>query len=131
MRLPRGQLYVAIAQLVAALLTLAGIWIVLPARWWLVDGVGSALALACLASAAGLFGRRAWALKLARAISWATLVIGCGTVSALCFALAHLAGAYGPVGAGGAMLLGVVATLVLPYLVGLPLLQLAWLRRQE
>jgi hypothetical protein len=130
MRLPRGYLYVAIAQLVAGVLLLAGIWLVLPARWWLVDGVGSALALACLLSAAGLLAQRAWARKLARAISWATLVIGCATVSALCFALAHLAGAYGPVGAGGAMLLGVVATLVLPYLVGLPLLQLAWLRRQ-
>jgi hypothetical protein len=47
----------------------------------------------------------------------------------LAFSLAHLAGQYGPVGSGGAVLLGATASLVLPYLVGLPLLQLAWLRQ--
>jgi hypothetical protein len=131
MGVPRGHRYVAIAQLVAGVLLLVGIWVALPARWWLVDTVGTALALACLASASGLLARRAWAKRLALMISWATLVIGTATVSALCLALAHLAGAYGPVGAGGAMLLGTMAALVLPYFVGLPVLQLAWLRRQD
>jgi hypothetical protein len=131
MSVPKGSSSVAIAQLVAGVLTLAGIWIGLPARWWLVDVAGTVLALACLASAFGLLRARAWGRPLALAVSWATLVIGTATVSALCFALAHLAGAYGPVGAGGAILLGVIAALVLPYLVGLPLLQLSWLRRQD
>ena len=124
-------MWVASAQLAVGLLLLAGIWLGLPARYALVDVVGNALAGACLCSAAGLFARRSWAKRLALIVSWATLVIGASTVTALCLALAHLAGLYGPIGSGGALLLGTIAVLILPYLVGLPLLQVAWLRRRE
>jgi hypothetical protein len=120
-------MWVASAQLGVGLLLLAGIWLGLPARYALVDVVGNALAAVCLASAFGLFTRRSWGKKVALIVSWATLVIGASTVTALCLALSHLAGLYGPIGSGGALLLGTIAALVLPYLVGLPLLQVGWL----
>ena len=44
-----------------------------------------------------------------------------------------LAGIYGPVGAGGAAIMALVAALALPYLVVLPCVELVWLapRRPE
>jgi len=110
-------------------LLLAAIWLALPARYWPIDLAGSALAALCLASGAGMLARRGWGARLARITSWITLVFGLLLTSALASTIAHLAGSYGPVGAGGAALMGAIALLVLPYLVGLPLLQLAWLRR--
>jgi hypothetical protein len=120
---------VAGAQLIVAALLLIGIWRVLPARYLWVDLPGTLLAAAYLVSAVGLLARAGFAARLARAASWLGLSLGALTVTLLAFSLAHLAGQYGPVGSGGALLLGSTAVLVLPYLVGLPLLQLAWLRQ--
>lgn len=108
---------------------LFGIWVALPARWWLVDSVGTALAVLCAASAVGLLAKLPWGQPLALATCWLLLGAGCSTVTALCLVVAHLAGLYGPVGAGGALLMGTMAVLVLPYLVALPALQLVWLRQ--
>jgi hypothetical protein len=58
----------------------------------------------------------------------AELLLGTLTATLLAAAAAQLAGSYGPVGAGGAILLVTIAVLVLPYLVVLPALQLSWLR---
>ena len=131
MDVPTGHRYVAIAQLLAGVLMLAGIWVGLPRAGGSSTAFGSALALACLASAGGLLAGRAWAKRLALVISWATLAIGARTVSALCLRSRTSPARTVRSGAGGAMLLGTIAALVLPYLVGLPVLQLAWLRRQE
>jgi hypothetical protein len=128
---PTRHQWVASAQLIASLVLLAGIWIFLPARWAPVDVIGSALGALGLVSAFGLFTRRRWARAFALAVSWGALAIGAITVSALCFALAHIAGLYGPIGKGGAMLLGLVAALVLPYFIGLPVLQVGWLAQRE
>lgn len=119
---------VGAAHAVLALLLLAGVWIALPARYWLVDAVGTLLAVAALASAFGLWSSRGWGLAVARAVSWLCLVVGTLCVSALALSAAQLAGSYGPVGEGGALLMATVALLILPYLVVLPALQLAWLR---
>jgi hypothetical protein len=94
-----------------------------------MDLAGSALAALCIVSGVGMLARRSWGLRLARITSWTTLGCGLALTTALASAVAHLAGSYGPVGAGGAALMFTIALLVLPYLVGLPLLQLAWLRR--
>ncbi len=118
---------VAIAQLFLALMLACGIWIALPARYWLVDVPGTALAIVYAASALGLLTKRSWALRLARAVSWVALVLGAVVVSALAMVASQLWGLYGPVGAGGAVLMATVAALLLPYLVGLPVLQLVWL----
>ena len=56
-------------------------------------------------------------------------VAGAATVTTLASTAGYLAGLYGPVGRGGALILGVVALLVLPYLVLLPLAQVYVLAR--
>jgi hypothetical protein len=49
-------------------------------------------------------------------------------VTVLAVTASWLSGVYGPVGAGGAVVLVLVAALALPYLVVLPVVQLVWLR---
>jgi hypothetical protein len=122
------QRIVAGALWLIAVLALTGIWIGLPARWWPVDGIGTALALASLGGGLGLWLDKPWGMRLARAVLWALLAAGCTTVTALAWVVAHLAGLYGPVGAGGALLMGTMAVLILPYLVALPALSLRLLR---
>ena len=124
----RRHAWIAGVQLLLALLLLGGIWIALPARWAWVDVPGTLLALAALASGAALLRGASWALALTRAVLWTELVIGTLTASLLAIAAAQLAGSYGPVGAGGALLLVIIAVLVLPYLVVFPALQLRQLR---
>lgn len=119
---------VAAAQLLVASLLLCGVWIGLPARYWLVDAPGTALALISVASAYGLLSGRTWGLTVARIASFIALVLGAAVVTTLALVAAHLSGLYGPVGAGGAVLMGTVAALIMPYLVGFPALQLVWLR---
>jgi hypothetical protein len=116
-------------QLAVGVLLLVGVWAGLPARYWPIDVAGTALGALCIVAGVGLLARRAWAPKIARVVSWITLGCGLALTTALASAIAHLAGSYGPVGAGGAALMGTIALLTLPYLVGLPLLQLSWLRR--
>jgi hypothetical protein len=117
-----------IAHLCVGCLTLAGIWIALPARYLLVDVLGTLVGLAALGAAAGVLLRRSWGLSLARGVAWLELIAGTLTVSAVAWSAAALAGSYGPVGDGGALLMTTVALLVLPYLVVLPAAQLVLLR---
>jgi hypothetical protein len=115
-------------QLVVAALTVIGIWLGLPARWWPVDVGGTALAAVSAAAGAGLLAGYPWSVRLARAAAWAVLGGGCLVATLLALTVGHLWGLYGAVGSGGALLMGTIAALVLPYLVGLPALWLAWLR---
>lgn len=121
---------VAIAQLLVAGLVLIGIWLALPARYVWIDVAGSGLAGLYAVSGLALLLRLGWARPFALVCSWIALALGAATVTALVFSVAHLSGQYGPVGKGGALLMGTIAALVLPYLVGLPVLQLTWLRRR-
>lgn len=119
---------IAASQLFLALLLLGGVWIALPARWLWVDVPGTALALGCALVAVALMMRVPWARRLARMLLWIELVCGSACVSLLALSVAQLAGSYGPVGAGGAVLMATIALLIFPYLVAFPALQLAWLR---
>jgi hypothetical protein len=119
---------IAGAQLGLSLLLSGGVWLALPARWVWVDVPGTLLASAALLAAIGLLVRTRWALPFARWVLRAELLLGTLTATLLAAAAAQLAGSYGPVGAGGAILLVTIAVLVLPYLVVLPALQLSWLR---
>lgn len=119
---------VALDALTAALL-LGGVWLALPARWWPVDLVGTALGLLFATSAVGLGLRAPWGRTVGRIAAGAGLAVGLGTVTTLALTASYLAGLYGPVGAGGALILAAVAALVLPYLVALPAAQLLALRR--
>ncbi|MET0389220.1 MAG: hypothetical protein ABW321_24825 [Polyangiales bacterium] len=126
---PNVPVLIAAGQLVLALLVSGGVFIGLPARWAWVDVPAVLIALAASVSAFGLLRRAAWGLRVATWVLWAELVLGSLTVTLLAVAAAQLAGSYGPVGGGGAVLLVTIALLVTPYFLVFPALQLAWLRR--
>jgi hypothetical protein len=56
------------------------------------------------------------------------LALGLFLVTVLAVTASWLSGVYGPVGAGGALILTLVAVMALPYLVVLPVVELVWLR---
>jgi hypothetical protein len=115
--------------IVSAILLYLGVFEGLPARYWLVDG-GAALLIALFAAAgAGLVAGAPWAPRVALAASLASLVLGLLLVTVLALTASYLSGIYGAVGRGGALILGLLAAMALPYLVAVPLAQLAWLGR--
>jgi len=62
--------------------------------------------------------------------STVSLVLGLLLITTLALTASYLSGIYGPVGRGGALILSLLAATALPYLVALPVAQLAWLRRR-
>jgi hypothetical protein len=120
---------IAASQLFLAVLILLGVWVGLPARWLWVDLPLSALALACAGISVAVFARKAWALRAVRVLLWSELAVGTLIVGLLAMSIAQLAGSYGPVGSGGAVLMGTIAALVIPYLVVLPATLLAFARK--
>jgi hypothetical protein len=120
---------IATTQLFLGGLLLFAVWKLLPARWAPVDVLGTALSLGCLFAGGSLLAGARVGLRAARAVSVVTLGIGLLVTTLLCMTVGHLVGSYGPVGQGGAVLMLVIALLVLPYMVLLPLLQLSWLRQ--
>jgi hypothetical protein len=118
-----------------ALVVAVGVFLGLPARWWVVD-VPAALVIVLLGAAGGgLLGGARWGAPAAKVASLVTLVLGLALVTALAVSASYLSGIYGAVGRGGVVILGLVAALALPYLVALPAAQLLWLgmtpRREE
>lgn len=124
----RGRVWVAGMQLAVSALILVLVWMGLPARYWAVDLLGSGLAVLYGVAGGALLWGAPWAVVVSRFASFVALALGGCTVAALALSSAQLAGLYGPVGSGGALLLGTVALLVLPYLVALPAVQIALLR---
>lgn len=124
-----GAPWIAASQLLLAVLVSLGVWVGLPARWLWIDLPLSALALGCVAIGVGLLTHKTWAPRAARVLLWIELAVGTLLVSLLGLSIAQLAGSYGPVGAGGAVLMGTIAALILPYLVILPALLLAFARK--
>lgn len=116
-----------IANLVAALLVVYGVFGALPARYWLIDGLASFVSLALGLSAFGLLRRTSWGSLAARGAAAIVLALGLLLVAALAITASYLRGIYDQVGHGGAVILLLVAALVLPYLVVLPAAQLLWL----
>lgn len=115
--------------IVSAVLVFVGVFEGLPERYWIVD-CGAALLIALFAAAgAGLLADTPWARRAALAASIASLVLGLLLVTTLALTASYLSGIYGPVGRGGALILGLIAALALPYLVAVPLAQLGWLGR--
>jgi hypothetical protein len=115
----------------SAIMVYIGVFEGLPARYWPVDG-GAVLLIGLFGIAgAGLLAGAGWARPAAIATSIVSLVIGLVLVTTLAFTASYLAGIYGPVGRGGALILGLIAALMLPYLVALPLAQLAWLEKRS
>ena len=126
----RGRLAFGFFDLVAACVVTLGVFRGLPSRWWPVDFGAAALALLLAVSGVGLMLGKPWAARVARAASFVTLGVGLVLVAALALTASYLAGIYGPVGQGGALILVLVAALGLPYLVVLPASQLIWLGKR-
>jgi hypothetical protein len=116
-----------VVNLVAAAVVLFAVFGALPARWWLVDGGAVVLAALLAAAGVGLVAQKPWAERVARAASIAVLAIGLVFIATLALTASYLAGVYGPVGRGGAVILTLSAALAIPYLVLLPAAQLVWL----
>lgn len=119
-----------IANLLTAALLALGVFRGLPARWAIVDVPAATLAALEVASGVGLLRGAGWAVRVARATSALALALGLSLVTVLALTASWLGGVYGPIGAGGAVVLVLVAALALPYLVVAPLVQLVWLARE-
>lgn len=116
-----------VSNLIAAALVAYGVFVALPARYWVIDGLGTLVSLALAASALGLLGKTSWAAFTARIASGIVLGLGLVFVGVLAITASYLGGVYDQVGHGGALILLLVAALALPYLVVLPAAELLWL----
>jgi hypothetical protein len=116
-----------IVDILSAILIYIGVFEGLPARYWLVDGGAALLIALFIGAGAGLVADTPWARRAALSASIASLVLGLLLVTVLALTASYLSGVYGPVGRGGALILGLIAALALPYLVAIPLAQLAWI----
>jgi hypothetical protein len=120
-----GSLHIATSGIVAV-----GVFVGLPVRYAPVDTSAGVLATALLVSGFGLLTGASWRERAARLVSWMTLGIGLALTAVLVVTASHVAGLYGPIGRGGALILSMVALLVVPYLVAVPALSVHWLSRK-
>jgi hypothetical protein len=124
----RAALVFGTADLLTAAVVGLGVFAALPARWWPVDSAAAVLTVLEVAAGVGLVTGTTWAERAARAASAVALALGLFLVTVLAVTASWLSGVYGPVGAGGAIILTLVAVMALPYLVVLPVVELVWLR---
>jgi len=116
-----------VADILSAALVYLGVWRGLPARYWPIDLVGTAVILVLAVAGGGLLSRATWGPWFARVASILTLGLGLLLVAVLAITASYLSGIYGPVGRGGSLILILVGALSFPYLVLLPAAQLAWI----
>lgn len=106
-----------------AIVTLVLVFVGLPSRWMPVDFGAAVIAFALSVSGVGLFLGTPWGTRMGRGVAVFLLVAGCGLATALAVTAGELAGLYGPVGAGGALILFAAALVVVPYFVLFPAFQ--------
>jgi hypothetical protein len=124
----RAAVAIGTANLFTAALVAIGVFVGLPTRWWPVDAAGGLVTAVDVVAGVGLLAGARWAERVALLASVVMLGLGLTLVTILALTASWLSGVYGPVGLGGALVLGSVAALALPYLVVLPLVQLVWIR---
>jgi hypothetical protein len=113
--------------IVSAVVVYVAVFEGLPTRYFPIDAAATVVILLLGAAGVGLVAKKSWAALVARAASVVTLALGLALVTTLAFTVSYLSGIYGPVGRGGALILGLAAALGIPYLVVLPAAQLVWL----
>lgn len=118
---------IASSNALVGLLALLGIWTGLPARWLPVDVGATVWAVLLLTTGVALGLGLPRALRFFRIVAGASMLCGTALCAALGYTAGELSGLYGPVGMGGAAILGVALLLLFPYLVVLPGAQLYWL----
>jgi hypothetical protein len=78
------------------------------------------------ASGAALLAKANVAERLTRAAAAVVLALGLALFAALVLTASWISGVYAQVGMTGAIIFGLVAALVLPYIVVLPAIELVW-----
>jgi hypothetical protein len=123
----RAAIVFGVGNLLTAALLFVGVFVALPARWWPVDTGAAVLTGLEIVSGVALLANARLARRLAVVAAAAALALGLGVVTTLALTASWLAGVYGPVGRGGALILVLVSALVLPYFVAWPAIQLVWM----
>jgi hypothetical protein len=123
----RARIGFGIANVGVALFVAFGVYRFLPTRWWVVDLGAAVIALLLGGSGVALLRRSPWAERLTRVAAAVVLVLGLALFTAIVTTAGWIGGVYGQVGASGAIIFGLVAALVLPYVVVLPAVELAWI----
>jgi len=119
--------FFAACDAVTAILVLIGVFEGLPTRWLPVDLAGGVVVASLAAAAFFSVKNRARFMRLACGV---VLAIGLAVFALLAISASHLAGIYGPIGKGSALILLLVAALVIPYLIALPAAQIVWSRQK-
>lgn len=123
----RARIGFGIANLAVALFVVGGVFRLLPTRWWLIDVAAVLVAMLLGSSGVALLAKASAAETLTRLASGLVLVIGLALFAAIVTTAGWIGGVYGQVGTSGAIIFGLVAALVLPYVVVLPAAELAWI----
>ena len=111
--------------LVAALVGF-GVFRGLPARWLPIDAPALVVVVLMAASGVTLLLNHRFAARITRAAGYVTLACGLALFAMLVVTASWLSGIYGTSGKGFGAIFGLVALLVLPYLVVFPAALLAW-----
>jgi hypothetical protein len=123
----RARIGFGIANVAVAVFVAAGVFRLLPTRWWVVDAGAVVVALLLGASGVALLARHPLAERLTRIAAAIVLALGIALFSAIALTASWISGVYSQVGTSGAIIFGLVAALVLPYVVVLPAVELAWI----
>ena len=123
----RARIGFGIANLAVGAFVVGGVFRCLPTRWWVVDTGAIVVGLLLGSSGVALLARARVAEALTRVASGVVLAIGLVLVAAIVTTAGWIGGVYGQVGASGAIIFGLVAALVVPYVVVLPAVELAWI----
>lgn len=127
----RGRIGFGVANVLVAVFVAVGVFRFLPARWWPVDGGAVILIALYGASGIALLADKPVARRLTRIAAGVGLALGLVLFAAIVITAFWLRGVYSQTGATGAIVFGLVALLVLPYLVVLPAAELLWIGRSR
>ncbi|HVJ94452.1 MAG TPA: hypothetical protein VM580_31915 [Labilithrix sp.] len=123
----RARIGFGIANLAVSIFVVGGVFRFLPTRWWVVDTGALVVGVLLAASGVALLAKANVAEPLTRVAAAVVLVLGLVLFTALVATAGWISGVYGQVGVSGAIIFGLVAALVLPYVVVLPAVELVWL----
>jgi hypothetical protein len=123
----RARIGFGVANLAVAAFVVGGVFRFLPTRWWVVDTGAVVVGLLLGSSGLALLCKLPIAEPLTRIASAVVLVLGLALFTAIVTTAGWIGGVYGQVGMSGAIIFGLVAALVLPYVVVLPAVELAWI----
>ena len=121
----------AIGNALLAALVLGFVFGALGVRWWIVDVPSVAVSGLLLGSSFGLVRASRWAWTALRACAVLELVVGLLAIAALAISVVYLGSVHGEIGQNGRLTLLIGVTLLLPYMVVYPSVQLLWLHHQR